>query len=148
MKKLITPIIIVSLITATLFSCHKAALETTASIQGKWSLKMDSVAEAVSGPTPITRYGTDYKGTSADYFDFRSDNKLYIKEGAKLDTFNYQLSTDSNIYISSPNTSEYGIASTLNGLIKPGINNNVTIQFTPAEAVFGAYYLRTVDLTK
>jgi hypothetical protein len=147
MKKL-TPLILVSLIAATLFSCTHNDLIPPASIQGKWSLKIDSVAEAVTGPTPITRYGTKYVGTAADYFDFRSDNKLYIKEGAHLDTFNYQLSTDSNVFISSPNTTEFGIASSLNGFIKPISGNSATIHFTLAVVSFGAYYLRTVNLTR
>jgi len=145
MKKL-TTLILVSLIAATIFSCTKTDAVLPASIQGKWSLKLDSVAQGVS--TASLQYSTNYVGTSADYFDFRSDNKLYIKEGAKLDTFSYQVNTDNNIYISSPETSEYGIASSLNGIIKTGSGNSATIHFTPAVASWGAYYSRTVDLTK
>jgi hypothetical protein len=145
MKKL-TALILISLIAATIFSCTKTSVQGPISIQGKWSLKLDSLAQGVSQPSP--QYSTKYVGTAADYFDFRSDNKLYIKEGAKLDTFNYQLSTDSNIYISSPETSVYGIASSLNGLIKPISSNGASIHFTLAVISFGAYYSRTVNLTR
>jgi len=146
MKKL-TAIILASLITISIVSCTKTAdVQTAVSLQGKWSLKLDSIAEGVSTPSP--QYSTKYVGTTADYFDFRSDNKLYIKEGAHLDTFSYQLSTDSNLYISSPETSVYGIASSLNGLIKSGNSNDATIHFTPAVVSYGAYYSRTVNLTR
>ncbi|MFI5160438.1 MAG: hypothetical protein ACHQHN_04135 [Sphingobacteriales bacterium] len=145
MKKLIA-IALVPLTAATIYSCTKTAAVTPPSIQGKWSLMNDEVAQGVSAPSSL--YSTNYTGTSADYFDFRSDNKLYIKEGAKLDTFSYQLSADNNIYISSPETAVYGIASSLNGVIKPLSGSSATIQFTPANAVWGAYYQRTVNLTR
>lgn len=145
MKKSIV-LILISLITATIFSCTKTGVQSPVSIQGKWSLKLDSTAQGVSGPS--SQYSTKYVGTTADYFDFRSDNKLYIKEGAHLDTFSYQLRTDNNIYISSPETAIYGIASSLNGVINHLSGSSASIYFTPGTAVFGAYYSRTVNLTR
>ncbi len=145
MKKL-TTLILTSLIAATIFSCKKTGVQGPVSIQGKWSLKLDSIAQGVSGPSP--EYSSKHIGTAADYFDFRSDNKLYIKEGAKLDTFSYQLSTDSNVYISATNPAEDGLTSSLNGLIKPISNNSARIHFAPALISFGLYYSRTVNLTK
>ena len=145
MKKL-TTLILISLLSATIFSCKKTSVQGPISIQGKWSLKLDSIAQGVSTPSP--QYSTKYEGTTADYFDFRSDNKLYIKEGAHLDTFSYQLSTDSNLYISSTNPAENGITNSLNGLIKPISSNGASIHFAPAQISFGLYYSRTVHLTR
>ena len=151
MKKLTAALIIISVSTAAILSCTKTGVnagsmpgaKNTGSIQGKWSLKNDSIAEGASQLT-----GTKYTGTSTDYFDFRADNKLYIKEGAKLDTFNYQLSNDSDIFISSPNTSKYGLASALNGFIKPISNSSATIRFSTALINPGIYYWRLVNLAR
>ncbi len=144
MKKL-TTLILISLITTTLFSCIKNERWPNA-IQGKWTLKLDSIAQGVSGPSP--QYSSDYAGTAADYFDFRSDNKLYIKEGAHLDTFNYTVNSLNNISISPTNAAENGLTSSLNGTINPLNNNSASIHFVPSMISFGLYYSRTVNLTK
>jgi hypothetical protein len=95
MKKLI--IIITILICATgLFSCKNSVVNPSTSITGRWSIKVDSTTSGI-GPVQNVQI---YLGKSGDYFDFRSDNKLYIKEGSTLDTLAYKIVSDNKITIS------------------------------------------------
>jgi len=95
MKGLIL-IIIACYIVAGLISCKKSSANPPGQIAGKWNIKVDSTA---SGVGPVQSMNV-YIGTSADYFDFRSDNKLYIKEGATLQTFAYKQVAGNKITIS------------------------------------------------
>lgn len=90
----ITTIIPVFLIITVIVSCTKNnGTNVRATIEGRWLIKKDSVTSTI-GPYA---HGTNYVGTAADYFDFRPDNKLYIKEGATLDTFTYTITSDTTM---------------------------------------------------
>jgi hypothetical protein len=97
MKKLIT-IIVAFISAAGLFSCKNSVIDPNPSspIVGKWGVKVDSTT---SGIGPIQSVQA-YIGKPGDYFDFRSDNKLYTKEGSTLDTFAYKVVADNKITIS------------------------------------------------
>src|ERR1700743_3267772 len=62
-------------------------------IDGKWSVKTDSVFSSIGA------FGTGktYTGKTGDYCNFGNDGKLYVKEGANLDTFTYKMLTDSTL---------------------------------------------------
>ncbi|HVV55239.1 MAG TPA: hypothetical protein VHC47_07945 [Mucilaginibacter sp.] len=93
MKKVITLIAIFLTITAVL-SCSKTnGVNGKVTIEGRWLIKKDSVTSTI-GPYA---HGTNYVGTAADYFDFRPDNKLYIKEGTERDTFVYTITSDTTM---------------------------------------------------
>jgi hypothetical protein len=101
MKNLITLILLFS-IGAGLFSCKKSAVNTSSQIEGKWNIKVDSTESGI-GPFDTTEV---YVGKPGDYFDFRSNNKLYIKEGASLDTFTYTQVADNKITIRIPGSAD------------------------------------------
>jgi hypothetical protein len=49
----------------------------------KWSIVDDSAFSGVG----LNNHPVNYTGQKGDYFDFRADGNLYIKEGSTLDTF-------------------------------------------------------------
>jgi hypothetical protein len=79
-------------------SCSKQNVSknsTAATIMGKWNLISDSVFTGV-GPG---NHLVGYIGLPGDYFDFRTDQNVYIKEGSSYDTLGYKIVTDSTIII-------------------------------------------------
>lgn len=92
MKRLF--IILITLISLELVSCKK---EAAVSIMGTWNLVSDAVTSGIG--LNVKTYS--YTGVPGDYFDFRTDGKLYIKEGFNSDTLNYTLLPDNKITISS-----------------------------------------------
>jgi hypothetical protein len=95
MKKL-TIIIAILICAAGLFSCKNSVVNPSNTIMGKWGIKVDSTVSGI-GPIQTTQI---YIGKSGDYYDFRPDNKLYIKEGTTLDTLAYKVVADNKITIS------------------------------------------------
>lgn len=87
-------IILITLISLELVSCKKDA---AVSIMGKWNLVSDAITSGI-GPNVKTY---SYTGVPGDYFDFRTDGKLYIKEAANLDTLSYTFLPDNKISIAS-----------------------------------------------
>jgi hypothetical protein len=139
--KTLTQATLVLFLIAGLFSCTKTTGVEKAQIIGKWGIKNDSLASGI-GPNVTVK---NYLGTAADYFDFRADNKLYIKEGTTLDTSAYKVLSDSTIVINSFGITFNGVPQT--SKIKSPTANSVTI-FTPFAVNPGAYYLRTVNLRR
>jgi len=152
MKNLII-ILSVFVIEACLLSCKKSGQNPNTNTQtgtsntafngpigGKWSIKNDSLVAGVGSTVNVT----NYIGTTGDYFDFRADNKAYIKEGAKLDTFTFQLLSDSTIRIS-----KFAIAfgDTLTSQIRLSNSNNMTL-LSYGPPLPGGYYFRVVNLVK
>src|SRR5450432_412178 len=115
-------------------SCKK---DQTGVITGKWNLVNDSV---VSGTGPQIGI-KNYIGVSGDYFDFRTNGYLYIKEGAKLDTLSYNVSFGNKILISSFGWS--GSTSDITNLAA----HNATIH-APNIINPGGYYERFVYLER
>lgn len=102
MKKFLS-IIVVLLIAAIICSCQKSGVNPANPLLGKWNVKIDSLDYGI-GPVQQTK---TYTGVPGDYFDFRNDNKLYIKEGNQLDTFNYKVISASKLQVvplSAPNS--------------------------------------------
>lgn len=114
-----------------------------ASIAGKWSLVKDSSFSAIG----VGNFGTvqEYIGQPDDYWDFRTDAKVYIKEGSKLDTLGYKVVTDSTITINTFGWTMNGAATT--STIQPLTFANAVIHsanlLTP-----GGVYVRTLFLKK
>src|ERR1035437_6472679 len=102
MKKFITSIAIVALVTFYLPACKKSSdtqqpQTTLQKIQNKWLLVNVVQNDHYSGSDNITTT----PGTSTDYFDFRADGKMYISVVGYKDTVAYSLSGDTKILIGS-----------------------------------------------
>jgi hypothetical protein len=73
-----------------------------------------------------------------DYWDFRSDGVVYVREGVKLDTLGYSLLSDSTIIINSFGPIFDGMARPSNietltvhsAIIQSGFANNPGITYT------------------
>jgi hypothetical protein len=92
---------------ATLLPCIVACIKPTRyccglnpaplAIAGKWNIVGDTTYSGVNtGANP-----TIYSGQPGDYFDFRTDGHVYIKEGAAMDTLSYNQLTTTSVSISS-----------------------------------------------
>jgi hypothetical protein len=140
------------LITTCLFSCKKTDgdMQTTTktnfkgvvSIAGEWNVKTDSTFSSIGA------FGTGkkYTGETGDYFNFGTDGKLYVKEGAKLDTFTYKTLTDSTFRVAPVGAPANVIP--FNGFIKPTTATSVVLTWTPGLVNPGSYYSRVVILAK
>jgi len=87
----------VALIFATtmeIISCKKGFSN---SIVGKWSIVKDSTFLAEARPFYNAGPGSIYTGVKGDYYDFRPDGYLYIKEGTYSDTLTYNVSSGSQV---------------------------------------------------
>ena len=78
----ILPVLLLAIL---MVSCKDKGISPAASVKGRWNIINDTTAYGL-GPT-VSR--TNYKGVPGDYFDFRDDGYVYVKEGAKLDTLKY-----------------------------------------------------------
>ncbi len=81
-----------------LTSCQKDIAPTqkiNATILGKWNILNDSTFSGVG----INHHAVNYTGRTGDYFDCRKDGNIYIKEGIRLDTLSYNLTSDTTILI-------------------------------------------------
>ncbi len=102
MKNVILIVIVFLIATGLLYSCKNSGVSPASGIAGKWNIKVDSTFTGI-GPFDTTEV---YNGKAGDYFDFRSDNKLYIKEGATLDTFAYKIVAANKITISAAGSAD------------------------------------------
>ncbi|MGI4749538.1 MAG: hypothetical protein ACRYFB_02795 [Janthinobacterium lividum] len=137
----ITSFGLTAIIAFFLTSCKKDVADINATILGKWNVLNDSIFEGVG----ISNHPANYTGKTGDYFDFRNDGKLYIKEGLKLDTSTYQLTSDTTILIPA-----FGI--TLNGVTEASHITNLTTHYAavtaPTVATPGGLFGRKVDLSR
>jgi hypothetical protein len=102
MKSFIPFALIIVLCTGFI-SCMKT---TAPGIAGKWSVINDS--SFLAGNGIFQGGGSNYIGVSSDYYDFRPDGNLYIKEETVTDTGKYNMvSVDQVkiIYLSENGTS-------------------------------------------
>jgi len=83
-------------------SCKKSGVTGPVTLIAKWELVNDSAAY---GEAYITK--TNYVGVPGDYFDFRADGKVYIKEGAKYDTLTYHMVAPDSVSIKTFNVNNY-----------------------------------------
>lgn len=128
-----------------LFSCSKDAVyqedHFNPAIFGKWNIVTDSGFSGVgSGNHPV-----NYSGKPGDYFEFRTDGHVYIKEGASVETLSYTTTSATTMQITS-----FGII--LNGVPEETLITNLSAHtatlnaptlFTPG-GVFG----RKVNLSR
>ena len=122
-----------------LASCKKSGDTGQVTLIAKWHLVNDSTAYGGALAAPLTK--TNYIGLPDDYFDFRADGKLYIKEGAKYDTLAYNnTAAGDSVIINNFNYNNYP------SVIKPLTSHNATIY--SAFMVFEIYRFRIVNLKK
>lgn len=132
---------LIAIIAFFLTSCKKDLADSKATILGKWSIITDSTFEGVGA----SNHPINYTGKTGDYFDFRNDGKLYIKEGLKLDTSTYKLNSDSTILIPL-----FGI--TINGVTEISHITNLTSHSAtinaPTLVTPGGLFGRKVNLSR
>src|SRR5947208_2904362 len=79
-------------------SCEKSAEadhQAPVTILHKWNLVNDSTYYGLG----LNNHPVNYLGKPGDYFDFRADGYLYIREGSGLDTLSYSISSDTTLVI-------------------------------------------------
>lgn len=81
-------LILVILGLTTILSCSKTS-NHTADVMGKWSVINDSTR--FIGRDTFPSYHYNYVGQPSDYYDFRSNGMMYVKEGGLLDTMAYEV---------------------------------------------------------
>jgi hypothetical protein len=133
-----------AVITFLLLSCKKSSLstnDTPTSIVKKWNILNDSTFIGVG----VNNHPVNYAGQAGDYFDFRTDGYIYIKEGPILDTLSYSLTSDTTILIAS-----FGIIS--NGIPEMSRITNLTTHhvtiIAPLVVTPGGLFGRKVNLTR
>lgn len=114
---------------------------TAATILGKWNIVTDSTFADVGRDNQQIIYA----GKTGDYFDFRTDSKLYIKENTKLDTLDYRITSDTTILISAFNITLNGTTETSH--IKNLTAHRVTI-IAPVVRTPGGLFGRNVNLSR
>jgi hypothetical protein len=139
MKKMLLPIVVL-LITIGILSCQKSGVNTTTSLLGKWNVKSDTLDYGI-GPQQQTKI---YLGVAGDYFDFRADHKLYIKEGTLLDTLTYKVISATKLQV-TPTGAKDG---TLNLFIDNITSTSANINFFPILINPGGNDDRWVSLEK
>jgi hypothetical protein len=115
---------ILTVLCSLMVACSKN--NDAATIKGKWSVVSDSIAVDF----PQSKHET-YKGAPGDYFDFRNDGKVYVKEAAVFDTLNYALISDHSIKIQgfgwnlngvqTPSTIKHTSPNSINITTEPGV---------------------------
>lgn len=78
--------------------CSKSGAKTEALILGKWRIVQDSSWHAI-GAYNLNDALHVYNGQPGDYWDFRSDGFVYVKEGVTRDTLAYKVDSATAITI-------------------------------------------------
>ena len=142
--KYIIAIALISTISISLISCKKSDASL---IVAKWQIVNDSSSLSGAGISAFTN-GHNYIGTPADYYDFRNDGTVYVKEGSNLDTMGYKVMGDSVINFYPDFTSGYyslNITSITNNKLTLllGTNPASSANLTPE-----GYEVRIINLKK
>ncbi len=127
-----------------LTSCVKNSniIENTSNILfGKWNLVYDSTFVGVGAGN----HSANYIGKAGDYFDFRTDGKVYTSENSILDTLNYHFTSGSTIIIQSFGLIFNGVPEVSN--ITTITAHNATID-APDSYTPGGIFGRTVELSR
>jgi hypothetical protein len=97
MKKTIAHLTLFLFIGIGLASCKKndTPLTTQQKVLGRWSLLNIITNDHYAGAD----HSFTSAGSTSDYFDFRSDGKLYFSFAGTIDTVAYSLSGDTKILI-------------------------------------------------
>jgi hypothetical protein len=86
--------IIILLILGGYASCSKSS-DHTPLISGKWGIIDDSTKFV--GTDTFPSYHFNYIGQASDYYDFRSDGNMYVREGDVLDTMAYEVLANNQV---------------------------------------------------
>jgi len=92
------------------------------------------------GPLASPLIKTNYVGAPGDYFDFRANGRLYIKEGSGYDTLAYHTTARDSVVINNFNYNNYP------SVIKPLTAHNATVY--SRFMVFEIYNFRVVNLKR
>lgn len=103
---------------------------------GKWSLVKDSTSSSFIGPAVNI---TEYTGTADDYYDFKADGKVYIKENGVYSTMAYTMATDTSAFLGDVN---------FPSVINPLTSHSATINFAMPQGPGGGHSSHTVYLSK
>jgi hypothetical protein len=76
-------------------SCKKDS--DSSAIYAKWNLVNDSIASSI-GPSS---HNSNYIGKSDDYYYFKTNDTLYIKEDQLYETLHYEILSNNKIIIDS-----------------------------------------------
>lgn len=78
-------------------ACHKDINtgNEASTIGGRWAIIVDSIPEGAGATSHISAY----HGKDNDYYDFRSDSNLSIKENDVLSVYPYHIHSDSSLTI-------------------------------------------------
>ena len=76
-----------------LASCQKK--DTAPSIVGKWLIINDSTT--ITGKDSFPSSHSNYIGTADDYYDFRNNGELYVKEANYMDTMAYEVTGNNQV---------------------------------------------------
>lgn len=133
-----------ALITFFLISCEKNSLSANdihATLLKKWNILNDSTIIGVG----VNNHWVNYVGQTGDYFDFRTDGYIYIREGTILDTLSYNLTSDTTILIASFGIILNGVPeiSRITNLTAHGVTIKAPLVITP-----GGEFGRKVNLTR
>ncbi len=119
---------------------YKNAYASSNAIQEKWNIITDSFYSGVG----IGNHLTAYVGKNGDYFDFKNDGNIYVKEDTGFDTLSYHLIFDSTIIIES-----FGL--TLNGIPDTSrliLTDHSASIISPEEITPGGIFERRIYLSK
>jgi hypothetical protein len=102
MKK-VMPYILIAAVSAMFVSCLKEGLNKgtgngsgNATILGNWSIVNDTTTTGFWGIwNGKSSVGVNYIGVPGDYYNFSSNNKLYISQNGQKDTEVYKINKDS-----------------------------------------------------
>ena len=127
-----------------LSSCKKDVIynhDGKVTLVGKWHVISDSSFSNAG----IHNHPVNYKGQADDYFDFRADSNLYIKEGSTLDTLHYSVTSDTTMVIDAFGGIMNGVEETsfVTNLTAHSLTITAPILITP-----GGLFGRRVDLNK
>ncbi len=93
MKNIIA-IISLTLLIVTEISCTKTNVQTN-TLAGKWNIINDS--SSITSSLNGFNGGSNYIGTSNDYYNFTVNGNLYINEGTSLDTATYSMVSNNQV---------------------------------------------------
>ncbi len=129
-------------IIAFMFACKKGSSIYPGQINGKWNVVSDSTYNEFL----LSLTQRNYIGKAGDYYDFRTDGKVYINESNTLDTLTYNLVNDTTIQIQNFGWILNGVQNT--SYMKYS-SNNANVSITTGRAITpGGFGWRQVNLKR
>jgi hypothetical protein len=92
--KFVVRTVLITIVCVGFLNCRKSAIPC---IVGKWNIVNDS--SSLAGNAILQGGDSNYIGMASDYYDFRVNGNLYIKEGATLDTAIYTMVSANQVKI-------------------------------------------------